>query len=378
MKLIHSRSILSLFLPLLLGMIFGLLILYFFQNKSSIDTNFNEFALGPENTTSIEFVNNIQVHCYDFNNVNKCIDGYQNSRPNEPVILWLGNSQLHTINQMEKNDYTAPYILHKYSANDSKYLITFSQPNANLQEHLILFEYLFQKLPIKTLILPVVFDDMRETGIRKSLTKALENNNVIEALNESRVGQSISLIAKKNESSSNEYSGLDGTLQKKVELLINNELKNKWKIWEKRDHFRGQFFANIYFFRNWLLGITPTSVRKKIPGRYANNLEAFAAILKSAKKKQVKVILYIPPLRDDVAIPYEVEEYQAFKEDIEKISKLSDIKMMNFESLVPFNYWGTKDSTSLNKEQELDFMHFKAGGHKLLADAIYSESISDI
>lgn len=378
MKLIHTRPILSLFLPLFFGSIFGLVCLYYFYNQLNVDINYNEFALGEENTTSVEFFNDIQIHCTDFNIVNDCIYGYHSSRPNEPVILWLGNSQLHTINQMQKNDFSAPYILHTHSTNDSKYLITFSQPNANLQENLLLFEYFFKKLPIETLILPLVFDDMREAGIRASLLKALDNRNVIEALSESEVGQRILLKANKKGSIGNEFSGLDGTLQKKVELFINNELKNNWKIWDKREQFRGHFFTSIYLFRNSLLGINPSSVRKKIPGRYANNINAFSAILKSANKKQVKVILYIAPLRDDVAIPYDLGEYKDFKEDIEKVSKLSGIEVINFESLVPFNYWGTKDSTSLSMEQEIDFMHFKAGGHQLLADAIYSELISDI
>ena len=37
-------------------------------------------------------------------------------------------------------------------------IITFSQPNANLQEHYVLFEYLRHRLPVRTLILPLVFD----------------------------------------------------------------------------------------------------------------------------------------------------------------------------------------------------------------------------
>ena len=50
-----------------------------------------------------------------------------------------------------------------------------------------------------------------------------------------------------------------------------------------------------------------------------------------------------------------------------------DIKVLDLESIVPSYFWGSKDSTSLDKEQELDFMHFQGGGHKLLADSIYLE-----
>jgi len=32
--------------------------------------------------------------------------------------------------------------------------------------------------------------------------------------------------------------------------------------------------------------------------------------------------------------------------------------------------WGRKDATSANGTPELDFMHFQAGGHRLLAGAM--------
>ena len=313
MKLVNQRSTASLAFPVLFGLLFSLSFLYSLNKNNTADINFDELAFGADNTASIEFVNNVKVHCHDFNDIQYCLDGYTESRPNEEVIVWLGNSQLHTINQMTNIDHTASYYLHQDVANDSQYLMTFSQPNVNLQEQYLLFEYLTEYLPIKSLILPVVFDDTRETGIRPSLLKALDNENVIESLNESDIGQNIAVLADDKDSSGNTIDPLEGTLQKKVELFINNELENIWSIWGSREQFRGQFFTNIYFFRNWVLGINPSSIRKKIPGRYLKNMQAVEAILNSAHEKQIKVILYIPPLRNDVEIPYKVEDYSLFK-----------------------------------------------------------------
>ena len=369
----NKKSTSSVLIPLLLGLIIGLIVLYYFSNKINPNLNFEELALGSENSSSIELVNNIQVHCYDHNDINKCLDGYFNSRSEEDIILWLGNSQLHTINQMKPKDYTAPHILHTYGTVDSKYVLTFSQPNANLQEHYLFFEYLLEKLPIKTLILPVVFDDMRETGIRSSLFESFNNKNVINRLNSTEVGKNIYAINGDKDSSGNDIEALKGSIQEKIEVLLNNKLKDHWVIWSSREQIRGQLFANMYFFRNWLLGISPSSVRKMIPGRYILNLEAFEAILNSAKRQKVNVIVYIVPLRNDIKAPYKIEEYDNFKEDIKVISNNLGINFLNLENLIPASFWGTKKSSSFNEMEELDFMHFQSAGHNLLADAIYKE-----
>jgi len=373
MKSNNKRTVFSLLTPLLIGSLLAVISLNYFDSKINPELNFEEFALGSENTSSLEFVNNIQVHCYDLNNVNKCLEGYKNSRPDEEVVLWLGNSQLHSINQMKVKDLTASHLLHRFNIDNSKYVITLSQPNANLQEHYILFEYLMEKLPIKTLVLPVVFDDMREDGIRNSLLEILKNKNIIKILNESNIGKKIYLNASDKDSTGNDLSALDGTIQEKVEIFLNTQLKSYWSIWNSREQFRGQLFTRIYFLRNSLLGINPSSVRKKIPGKYLKNFQALAAVLESAKKQKVEVLLYVVPLRNDVKIPYNIDEYKSFIEEIELLSKSSDTRFLNLENLVPSDYWGTKASTSNIGGQELDFMHFQAGGHQLLADIIYKE-----
>ena len=54
-------------------------------------------------------VENKKIHCSDLKDLNLCIDGYKIDK-NNPVILWLGNSQLHSINQYQLGDETAAVI----------------------------------------------------------------------------------------------------------------------------------------------------------------------------------------------------------------------------------------------------------------------------
>ena len=91
------------------------------------------------------------------------------------------------------------------------------------------------------------------------------------------------------------------------------------------------------------------------------------------KKNKIKVHIYIPPLRNDIKFPYDQDEYNYFKTNTEKIAKKYNVNYFLLENLIPGKLWGNKDSTNLNKEKELDFMHFKGKGHILLADALYNK-----
>ena len=66
MPLLNSkRSELSFIFPLFIGAIIGITFLYYFSAGVISNKKFEEFALGKENTSSPEFVNGVQVHCYD-------------------------------------------------------------------------------------------------------------------------------------------------------------------------------------------------------------------------------------------------------------------------------------------------------------------------
>ena len=89
---------------------------------------------------------------------------------NIETALYLGNSQSHSINQLKEGDNTMSGFLFDELISDSILFLSTSIPNANLQEHYLLFEYFKQKLKsLDLLILPVFFDDFREDGIREAL-----------------------------------------------------------------------------------------------------------------------------------------------------------------------------------------------------------------
>ena len=163
-------------------------------------------------------------------------------------------------------------------------------------------------------------------------------------------------------------------MQEKSEKYLNNRL-NQFEIWENRPTIRGKIFTNMYIFRNTILGINAQTKRSMIPKKYAENLSAFTAFLNFAKNKQIEPIIYIPPIRGDVDIPYVKSEYQQLKNDLDRIVvEIDDSnRIYIFDNIVPGELWGYKAATNWFGDEELDFMHFQFEGHKILYKTFLNE-----
>ena len=162
-------------------------------------------------------------------------------------------------------------------------------------------------------------------------------------------------------------AGIAQTMQERVERTLNSWLDARSPLWQTRPAIRGEVFVDLYRLRNTLFGIKATSKRKMIPGRYRDNWAALTAILEAAKRSGICIVLYVAPIRDDAEIPYDAAEYVRFKLDLENLARQYEAVFKNLESLVPAEFWGSKSSTGLGDGPELDFMHFQAGGHKIVA-----------
>jgi len=125
-------------------------------------------------------------------------------------------------------------------------------------------------------------------------------------------------------------------------------------------------------------GIDANTKRKVIKGPYNLDAQALVRLLESAQDKGVKVVAYIAPLRDEVEIPYERSEYDSYKKHVRSLVTSAGQIFINHEGLVPGEYWGKKDATSFGGEAELDFMHFQASGHRMLADVLYAEIVGEL
>lgn len=336
---------------------------YMFAEQS---VKFDELALGPETTSVYPHLGGNRIHCKDWEDRVECLAPLS-SKPANKKFLWLGNSQLHSINQRKPNQYPASLYLTKNLAKVDISAITFSQPNASLLEHWLLFEAISSEIKIDVLVLAIVFDDMREGQIRQSISSASQSAKIKEVLNNSAFGRRI--LSKLQDTT--ELDDQPETLQTASENWITTKLENCCGWTSTREQARGRISTELYQFRNSVFGISANSQRRIIPSHYNQNTQALRAITERARQLKTKVIAYVAPLRSDVERPYIAEEYEGFKTMVEATLRDGGGHYYDLENLVPSKYWGLKDSTNISGEPEIDFMHFQGEGHKILADELF-------
>jgi len=351
---------------------------FVFVFMSGEKINFEDATVNGASTTSIfpEF-NGHKIHCQDSRDITNCLNGNKGLK-----ILWLGNSQLHAVNQWELGDKNAiqffQELLITKGLTTNKEVLGMSQPNANMQEHYLLLLYLQGKIKIDTLVLPLVMDDFREDSIRDSLEDLLTDSSELNILlSKTQIGQEI--LGKHAEviqpDSSSYYDQSPHTI---VENSIIRYLSINFNFWNMRENIRGHLFTFLYQLRNKVFNITAKTKRKIIFGAYQRNMSALQEILKISKDNNLKILVYVAPIRSDLEIPYDQTQYINFKKDV--MSKVLDNGgiFLNLESVIPPDYWGQKDATTLSQgTQEIDYMHFKSAGHRLLAQKIYEALNSD-
>ena len=203
------------------------------------EIKFSEVALGNQNTSHFAVRDGTLIHVQKRKDFPELISGVK-SRNLGNTILWLGNSQLHAINNAHVNDETAVAKVHDFLLGEFDTVAT-SYPNANLQEHLVTLAYLQNELNnIKVLIVPLVFDDLRETGIRDDIQPLLEKSGVAEQLKTLQCCDHLvrDFFSDKDPHCggvSNQEIETRQTLQEKTEKFLDQILERNSIIWSARD-----------------------------------------------------------------------------------------------------------------------------------------------
>ena len=355
----------------LLPIFFGIVILYYFQgNVRSAE----DIGLGEETSAYYPMAQGYPIHIAKLQQVDSVKQGWEN-RGEKLLYLWQGNSQLHGVNQLKPGQVNCVSFLFDSLKSRNEEVIGASYPNGNMQEFLVSLIYFANRFPLKAVIQPLFYDDMREDGIRDDINtfqvvksikadsvffKDIPNINVLKPI-----------VSTSGDSKTNDFKALDETAQDAAERYLDDKLNRHWSVWRKRPDVRGSLFDDIYKLRNMVLGIKATTVRKMIPGRYTDNYNSILDMLSICEKRGIPLIIYIPPIRNDVHPPYDLGQYAQFKEQVKADCEKHHALFLNLEALVPAKYWGTKEGTSFGVSEEIDFMHFREAGHRLIADTIF-------
>ncbi|MEO6490241.1 MAG: hypothetical protein ABIO04_09900 [Ferruginibacter sp.] len=362
----HPSILLNVFLPIIVAIIF----LYTYQRNKR---NAEEIGLGESTFIYTPYVNNYPIHINNISLADSMKRGWE-LNGSKLLSLWFGNSQVHGINQYKDGQQNCIQFCYDYLQPANKTILGISYPNANLQEILLSVLFFTNKFPqAKTIIVPVFYDDMREDGIRNDL-KSDEMRKFFSLSPWKQFYENIPSIASLAHIDSAQKNGdmkaLHETAQEASEKFLDSCLYKYWSLWTKRSAIRANIFNDLYILRNTSLGIKANTIRKMIPGRFKDNYNAFLNLVAYGKSANLHILIYIPPLRNDVTPPFNMEEYEAFKQTVEHDATLAGAKFLMLENLVPPRYWGAKPSTSMGKGQEIDFMHFQQEGHRMIGDTI--------
>ena len=318
-----SRAGRSLIVAQVSGVVAGLVFLLS-AAASTEKTNFDDAALDQHTTSIFPQVDGYPIHVGQVDEIQPMLDGWR-ARGSMPIVLWLGNSQLHAVNQARQEAVPASAKLFPQLAAEDLDLLTISVPNANLQEHYLTFEAIVTQVDVACLVLPVVFDDFRESGVRTNLIPLVSRCE--ESLHDTEVGRII--VANSAEVANPDSTQTATTLQDASERRLNDWLGDNLKIWEVRSELRGKCFLSLYKYRNRIFGISAQSKRRQIPGRFKLNWAALEALLDSAARRKVPVLMYIVPLRSDVETPYDAREYEQFKKALRDLATEKSVAFRN-------------------------------------------------
>ena len=282
-----------------------------------------------------------------------------NGHPYAKVGFWLGNSQLHTINDFKDGQQSGPL----YASEALGWpVLGLSLPNASLQEHYVVTQWLLSQAKPAWILLPVVFDDLREDGLRDSL-KVLGTPETLRDLRQRPTG---ARLAGELEKIGVERSDAQGTTRKErsgqqvAEEFLERHLAATFPLWSKRSRVLSRCHLALYEFRNWLFGITPSTKRKIIPARRLKNMAAFEETLTCMQQQNARCLVYVVPTRWDVEPPYELPAYVSWKEEVKALCASHRAQFADLDRLVPAEHWGLFNGVNI------DFMHFGHEGHILL------------
>ena len=352
----------------------GLIAIALLTYASWRQTDFENLAKGEQNTSLREVFDGKPFTACTVKDIKALIDERRMTKSGNPCnssvqrILWLGNSQLHYINQYRKGDHLSPFWLRLgWKASACIEPLGCSLPNVNLQEFLVLSRYAVSRMPVSLLLVELVFDDLREDDLRSDFNEMLTSDIVAGMRRSSSTAESIVgrfLAKRKGVDEKDRPDALSGTLQKPVEQWLNSSFSATWSLWENRPQIEGNIYLALYNLRNFVFRIKSTTVRRMIQARYDLNMASLCDMLDDCRQRGLPVLLYIAPIRQDKPIPYDQVEYSRWKSEVQEMTQRFGAHLVNLEQLVPGELWGTYTG------DDIDFMHFRGPGHRLVAEAL--------
>ena len=359
-------------IPLCISILVGLL-LFNFHSKKLNDFKPEEFGVGLNTVVKKAFLDSLNINSTWVYDLEKLVSGARKMYSKQKkIVLILGASQLHAINNPETNSELMIEKLNKLDSDSSRIYIQASIPNANYHELYWIREF-FRKaeIPIYCTCLSICYDDLRERPIKPEFLKFIKKKfPKIEPSN--YVKNEILRENLEEEDSIKKPPSylIEKFIVSKIEKL-SPSYKGRVKIIAKNNiDFTKNLSESIVFLSGMKLRASLEGERK-IPKINSIdsiwNLNAINAFFDDAVINNEKLFVYYQPLRPhDLIFPYNSNSFFGMKNFLSSCcSGNKNLDFVDLTNIIPQKYWG---KTNLGYP---DIFHFQETGHQILADSLF-------
>jgi hypothetical protein len=291
----------------------------------------------------------------------------------QPLVVVSGMSQMYAINDARAGDEIIAERLDDALHSDGIRAFGLAAPNLNNEEALLYLvaSSLAPETHPDVFVYGLCFDKFRNVDVRGALLEFLRGRPAVQAsLREacegastrfpmacSKVTATLDGLSTARGASASERK--DEDLESKIRAAAARAVP---MVDSRKDlNVAAQMLA--YSARNRALGIKSSTKRPIIRSRYELNQQLLELIVDVARRRDVRLALYIIPFNRIAENPYVPEEYESFKRWAEALAKSNGIAFANFETIVDARDWGLSNG-------EPDYKHFRAEGHARTAGAI--------
>jgi hypothetical protein len=312
-------------------------------------------------------------------------------------LLYVGNSQTLAIMDRQAGDLTAPQWLQIFLSRRAAgrtappaNVILGSLPNMTMTEVLFKLIDAGEQSPrqVDVLLFATVLEEFRGLGVREEVGKLLENPTVkarLSALIASNPDLKSARAAvepfagavTEAAGSSNGPRKKDRSYAQAVEWRLQSAA-DRLPLFSRRTDIQTQIYLGYYEWRNHLLNINTASPRPVPETSYRATLELMELALRYAREKNIRVIVYLAPIRPIEPNPNLPVDVERFRHDVPFLCRRYGATCFDYVGLVPEQMWTNYDDDGAGSEGQRDYAHFTGQAHKLVATQLMTDMDAQI
>jgi hypothetical protein len=319
--------------------------------------------------------------------------GFWGARPNDTRILFVGNSQMHTISlargEARPTGVEKTYVdqIADRLAKDSPQTLTYRLSSSGMSYPEVLWELLYvtgkPELHPDAMVLQLNYQAFWTGGIRESLLGLLDDEafrrrvEIAAGANEAYSAEFQDALHRYDERKSTRNaataanSGVASTFSASttpgyaIETAVRRVLDRSAAFRGRSDH-KNDIVDFLYRCRLFFLRLKPSTARSVTGARLFIARTAVEDVVKLAHEEKVQLFLFSAPVNPLVSLYRTHEDRASYQEFVSKIATENGGPLYDFEDTISADHWG-------NLLNGPDPLHMGRAAHALMAQEMYAK-----